>query len=239
MTELEDRYSQINRRIEQACERVGREPGDVRLLAVSKTQSPAAIQEVSALGVDTFGENKVQEARSKIPLCSSRLHWHLVGHLQSNKVREAVKLFEMIHSVDSLKLLEALDRCAREEGRRLPVCLEVNVSGERSKFGMPPDAVAATLKAANSMYQVKVVGLMTIPPVAEDPEEARPFFRALRDLRDDLQDRLGFPLPELSMGMSGDYDVAVEEGATWIRVGTLLFGPRPRKEKDEHVDSGT
>ena len=202
-------------------------------MAVSKTRDPDTIGAVAALGVDTFGENKVQEARAKIPLCSSRLHWHLIGHLQSNKAREAVRLFEMIHSVDSLRLLEMLDRAASEEGRALPVCLEVNVSGERSKFGMPPGAVLDTLRSANALFKVKVVGLMTIPPVAEDPEDARPYFSALRDLRDRVQGQAGVALPELSMGMSHDFEVAIEEGATWIRVGTLLFGPRPKKESHD------
>lgn len=230
MTELENRWAEINRRIDGACARAGRDPSTVQVLAVSKTQPPEAVTAVAALGIETFGENKVQEARAKIPLCPGRLHWHLVGHLQSNKAREAVRLFEMIHAVDSFRLLEIIDRMAEEEGRRLPVCLEVNVSGERSKFGMPPEAVLEALRGAERLFRVKVVGLMTIPPVAEDPEEARPFFLALRELRDRMQDQAGISLPELSMGMSHDFDVAIEEGATWIRVGTLLFGPRPRKE---------
>jgi len=232
-SDLENRYNDIVRRIHAACGRAGRDPASVQLMAVSKTQHPDDIAAVAALGVETFGENRVQEARGKIPLCSSRIHWHLIGHLQSNKAREAVHLFEMIHSVDSLRMLETLDRFAGEEGRLLPVCLEVNVSGERSKFGMVPEQVAETLAAANRLFKVKVVGLMTIPPVAEDPEEARPFFRALRKLRDRLQPATGLSLPELSMGMSHDFEVAIEEGATWIRVGTLLFGPRKRKETDE------
>jgi pyridoxal phosphate enzyme (YggS family) len=230
MMDLENRWAEINRRLDAACARVGREPDTVQVMAVSKTRQPDEIRDVAALGIETFGENKVQEARAKIPLCSGRLHWHLIGHLQSNKAREAVQLFEMIHAVDSLRLLEILDRAAGEEGRQLSVCLEVNVSGERSKFGMAPEAVLETLRGAERLFKVKVVGLMTIPPVAEDPEEARPFFRALRELRDRMQDQTGSPLPELSMGMSQDFEVAVEEGATWIRVGTLLFGPRPRKE---------
>ena len=230
MTELESRFEEIMRRIREACGRVGRDPGSVRLMAVSKTQPPDAVRDVAALGIDTFGENKVQEARVKIPECPGRLHWHLVGHLQSNKAREAVRLFEMIHSVDSARLLEVINRAAGEEGKTLPVCLEVNVSGERSKFGMAPETVADTLEAARSMFRIKVVGLMTIPPVAAEPGEARPFFRALRTLRDDIQTRTGMVLPELSMGMSHDFDVAIEEGATWIRVGTLLFGPRPKRE---------
>jgi pyridoxal phosphate enzyme (YggS family) len=230
MMDLENRWAEINRRLDAACARVGREPDTVQVMAVSKTRQPDEIRDVAALGIETFGENKVQEARAKIPLCSGRLHWHLIGHLQSNKAREAVQLFEMIHAVDSLRLLEILDRAAGEEGRQLSVCLEVNVSGERSKFGMAPEAVLETLRGAERLFKVKVVGLMTIPPVAEDPEDARPFFRALRELRDRMQDQTGSPLPELSMGMSQDFEVAVEEGATWIRVGTLLFGPRPRKE---------
>ncbi len=231
--ELENRYKDIARRIQASCAKVGRDPASVQLMAVSKTQLPDDITAVAALGIETFGENRVQEARGKIPLCPGRIHWHLIGHLQSNKAREAVHLFEMIHSVDSLRMLETLDRFAADEGRSLPVCLEVNVSGERSKFGMPPDQVPVTLEAANKLFKVKVVGLMTIPPAAEDPEEARPFFRALRELRDRLQAETGFNLPELSMGMSHDFDVAIEEGATWIRVGSLLFGPRKRKDVHE------
>jgi len=236
MTELETRFADITRRIEAACVRAGRDPSAVRLLAVSKTQDPDAIREVAALGIETFGENKVQEARAKIPLCPSRLHWHLIGHLQSNKAREAVSLFEMVHAVDSLRLLETLDRLAGEEGKTLPVCLEVNVSGERSKFGIPPNAVLETLRAAHSLFKVKVVGLMTIPPIVEDAEESRPFFQSLREIRDHMQEQTGMSLPELSMGMSHDFEIAIEEGATWIRVGTLLFGPRKRKETHDLSD---
>jgi PLP dependent protein len=237
MTDLEVRYDGIVRRIEAACGRVGRDPASVRVMAVSKTQSPEAVRDVAALGIETFGENKVQEARLKIPQCPSRLHWHLIGHLQSNKARLAVQLFEMIHAVDSLRLLQILDRAAEEEGRTIPVCLEVNVSGERSKFGMPPGQVLEVLQEANRLFKVKVIGLMTIPPVAEDPAEARPFFRALRELRDQVQGRSGVSLPELSMGMSHDFEIAIEEGSTWIRVGTLLFGPRKPRETHELADS--
>jgi len=232
-SELENRYHDIMRRVRAACGRAGRDPVSVQMMAVSKTQHPDDIAAVTMLGVETFGENRVQEARSKIPLCPSRLHWHLIGHLQSNKAREAVHLFEMIHSVDSLHMLQSLDRFAADEGRSLPVCLEVNVSGERSKFGLLPEQVAETLKEANGLFRVKVVGLMTIPPVAENPEESRPFFRALQELRARMRTESRLDLPELSMGMSQDFEVAIEEGATWIRVGTLLFGPRKRKESDE------
>jgi uncharacterized pyridoxal phosphate-containing UPF0001 family protein len=136
----------------------------------------------------------------------------------------------MVHAVDSVRLLEALDRAAQDEGRAMPVCLEINVSGERSKFGMAPDDLGGVLARAATLFRVRIEGLMTIPPIAEDPEEARPFFRALRELRDRHREAAGLPLPELSMGMSHDFEVAVEEGATWVRVGTLLFGPRRREE---------
>jgi pyridoxal phosphate enzyme (YggS family) len=139
----------------------------------------------------------------------------------------------MVHAVDSLKLLETLDRVCQEEGRTLPVCLEVNVSGERSKFGLPPEEVPLVLKASQALFRVRIVGVMTIPPIAEDPEEARPFFRRLRELRDRWQSESGILLPELSMGMSHDFEVAIEEGATWIRVGTLLFGERRKVVNDE------
>jgi hypothetical protein len=226
--DMDNRLGAIRRRMEQACARAGREADAVRLLAVSKTHGPDAVMEAVQLGLTEFGESKVQEAGQKISQCPSAARWHFVGHLQTNKVREAVRLFEMVHAVDSLKFLEALERVCQEEGRSLPVCLEVNVSGERSKFGMSPAEVPAVLQAAQKLFRVRVVGVMTIPPVAEDPEEARPFFRALREARDRWQAESGMALPELSMGMSNDFEVAIEEGSTWIRVGTLLFGVRKK-----------
>lgn len=236
MTEVEARLTDIQRRIALACGRVGREPAGVKLLAVTKTLGPEVVQEAVAAGLMVFGESRVQESRVKIPLCSSNLHWHYIGHVQTNKARDVVRLFEMIHAVDSLRLLEHLDRVAQEEGRTVPVCLEVNVSGERSKFGMAPEEVPAVLARAASLFRVHVAGLMTIPPIAEDPEEARPFFRRLRELRDRWQGETGVLLPELSMGMSHDFEVAVEEGATWVRVGSLLFGPRKKKESHDPVE---
>lgn len=230
--EMDKRLGEIRRRMERACARAGRDPSGVQLLAVSKTHDPEAVTAAVRLGLTEFGESKVQEARQKIPQCPSAARWHFVGHLQTNKAREAVRLFEMVHAVDSLKLLEALERVCQEEGRSLPVCLEVNVSGERSKFGMPPEDVPSALRAASNLFRVRVVGLMTIPPIAEDPEEARPFFRALREVRDRWQTESGMPLPELSMGMSHDFEVAIEEGSTWVRVGTLLFGERKKGSVD-------
>jgi pyridoxal phosphate enzyme (YggS family) len=237
MTEVETRLADIERRIAAACARVGRDPASVNVLAVTKTLDPEVVQEAVAAGLSVFGESRVQEARQKIPQCPANLHWHYIGHLQTNKARETVRLFEMIHAVDSLRLLEALDRVAQEEGRTLPVCLEVNVSGERSKYGMTPEEMPAVLAKAAALFRVQIAGLMTIPPIAEDPEEARPFFRKLRELRDRWQGETGLPLAELSMGMSHDFEIAVEEGATWVRVGTLLFGPRKKKvthDPDEH-----
>lgn len=229
---FEERLERVRGRIGEACARAGRSPDTVRLLAVSKTRSPEDVAEAARCGLDAFGENRVQEAAAKIPLCPGHLAWHLVGHLQANKVRAAVKLFDVVHAVDSAALLERLDRIAGEEGRRLDALLEVNVSGEAAKFGLAPDAVPAVLETASACPHVDVTGLMTIPPFSEDPERARGFFRALRALRDRCRDTTGFDLPELSMGMSNDLQIAVEEGATWVRVGTGLFGPRrPRGGK--------
>jgi PLP dependent protein len=225
-TSFADRLNCVEERIQAACTRAGRAREDVTLIAVSKGHGPDRIEEAVAAGVTLFGESKVQEARIKIPQAPASVRWHLIGHLQTNKVKFAVELFEMVHSVDSLKLLEALNQGAAAVARTLPVFLEVNVSGEMSKFGLTPDAVPAVLEAATRMMSVDVVGLMTIPPFAEDPEAARPHFRQLCAYRDEWRRTTGFPLDELSMGMSDDLEVAIEEGATWVRVGTYLFGKR-------------
>ncbi len=224
---FETRLTVIRERVAQACARAGRNTETVNILPVSKTYGPDQIREAAACGLTTFGENKVQEAKQKISLCPGHLAWHLVGHLQTNKVKDAVRLFVIIHSVDSLKLLSAIEAAGAITGRVMPVFLEVNVSGESSKFGLAPDDVPAILHAANDMQRVEVAGLMTIPPAAEDPEHARPYFRRLRELRDSWRQATGFVLDELSMGMSHDFEVAIEEGATWIRLGTVLFGSRP------------
>lgn len=223
---FEDRLNDVRGRIQAACERAGRSPEEVHLLAVSKTRGPECIQKAADCGLMIFGESRVQEAKQKIPLCPSALTWHLIGHLQTNKVKDAVNLFNLIQSVDSLKLLMAVETAAEAVGRVLPVFLEVNVSGESSKFGLAPEAVPGILQASNGMHRVEIQGLMTIPPLAEDPEQARPFFRRLRELRDRWRQETGFELRELSMGMSHDFEIAVEEGATWIRLGTVLFGAR-------------
>jgi len=223
---FENRLAEVRRRIKAACERSGRRPEEVRILAVSKTYGPDCIREAVACGLTFFGESRVQEAKQKIPLCPTALTWHLVGHLQTNKVKDAVNLFGLIQAVDSLKLLLAIETAAEAAGRVMPVFLEVNVSGESSKYGLAPAAIPDVLKAANGLRRVDIQGLLTIPPLAEDPEHARPYFRNLRELRDRWRQETGFELRELSMGMSHDFEVAVEEGATWIRVGTILFGKR-------------
>ncbi len=226
MDTIAERWAAVAGRIEQACRRSGRDPGSVRVVAVSKTHGPEAVRAAFDCGLTVFGENRVQEAQAKIPLCPTRAAWHLIGHLQSNKARLAAHLFERIHSVDSLKLLAALDEAAGFTGRTIPVCLEVNVAGEATKFGLPPEMVIPVLRAAGKFQRVDIAGLMCIPPPAPEPEQVRPYFRRLRELRDAAREATGCELPELSMGMSQDFEVAVEEGATWIRLGTILFGAR-------------
>lgn len=226
---ISQRLIQIRERIEKACERAGRPAGEVRILAASKAQTPESIRAAADCGLVVFGENRIQEARQKIPLCPAQIEWHLIGHLQTNKVRDAVRLFQIIHSVDSQKLLAAIDAAGELTGRTMPVFLEINISGEGSKFGLAPDSVPETLEYANSLKRVEVAGLMTIPPAAINQEDARPFFRKLRLCRDKWHEQSGYALNELSMGMSHDFEIAVEEGATWIRLGTVLFGKREDK----------
>ena len=225
--EIAHNLKSVRLRLRQACEACGRDPATVRLVAVSKTHPPEDVTACADAGQLLFGENRVQEALAKMPLCPSRIQWHLIGHLQSNKAAHAVEAFDYIHSVDSLPLLLRLDRLAAERGRRLTVLLEVNVSGERSKSGMAPALLHETLAAASSLQALTVAGLMTVPPANPDPETARPYFRELRRLRDNAEQSLGLALPELSMGMTHDFPVAVAEGATFVRIGTAIFGARP------------
>ncbi|MEE9368312.1 MAG: YggS family pyridoxal phosphate-dependent enzyme [Pontiella sp.] len=224
MSEIfKERLQRVEERIAAVCNKAGRPRDSVRLLAVSKTKPPEAVREAAECGLRLFGENKVQEAQSKVSMCPTGLEWHLIGHLQSNKAKIAANLFHMIHSVDSLKLLQALETHA---GTTLPVLLQVNLSGEGSKAGMKPEEVAAVIDRANQMQKCEVHGLMTIPPFSPDPEKTRLHFSNLRKLRNRLEEETGTPLPELSMGMSHDLEVAIEEGSTWVRIGTDLFGSR-------------
>ena len=223
---IAENLAAVHRRMAAACARAGRSPDSVRLLAVSKTHGPDAVRAAAAAGQVLFGENRVQEAAAKMPECPVRLQWHLIGHLQSNKAALAAQLFDWVHSVDSLKVLEALDRHAGEAGRRLDVLVQVNVSGERSKFGLAPDKTLEVLARGNELAHLQMRGLMTIPPLAADPEKARPYFRALREWRDRWAADLGMDLYDLSMGMTHDLEVAIAEGATFVRVGTGIFGER-------------
>ena len=216
----------IRDRIGGACKRAQRDPGSVTLLAVTKTHPPEVVRQAADLGLNLFGENKVQEAKAKIPLCPGRLHWHMIGHLQSNKCRDAVELFEMIEGVDSLQLAEEINRRADQAAKTMPVLLEVNVVGEGSKFGYRPSRLLEELNQLNALPRLEIHGLMTVPPWSADPEKVRPVFRELRELKKRCEQILGAPLPHLSMGMSGDFEIAIEEGATIIRLGTALFGPR-------------
>jgi hypothetical protein len=226
----------IRQRIRAACERAGRNPDSVTLLAVSKTHPPETIKAAADCGQIFFGENKVQEARAKIPLCPGKLRWHFIGHLQSNKCRDAVELFEMIQSVDSLSLAQEINKRAEQAAKRMPVLMEVNVAGEASKFGYQPERLLAELKEINALPRVEIHGLMTVPPWSPEAEESRPHFRRLRELKQRAEQVLGAPLPHLSMGMSGDFEIAIEEGATMVRVGTALFGPRAKARPRAEVD---
>ena len=221
----------VRQRIAAACLRAGRNPAGVTLMAVSKGQSTDTIRAAADLGLDLFGENRVQEAKTKISLCPSRLRWQMIGHLQSNKCRDAVYFFSMIQSVDSLPLATEINKWAGHFAKTIPVLLEVNIAGESSKFGCRPENLPALLDEVNALPKLEVHGLMTIAPYATDPEKVRPIFRRLRELKGECEELLDAPLPELSMGMTGDFEVAIEEGASMIRLGTALFGPRVAARK--------
>ena len=225
---LADNLEKVQQRIRAACERAGRDPDSVTLLAVTKSHPPETVAAAAKLGLIFFGENKVQEAKAKIPLCPGNLRWHFIGHLQSNKCRDAVELFKMIQSVDSLPLAQEINKRAEQAARTMPVLMEVNVAGEASKFGYRPEQLLAELKELNALPRIEIHGLMTVPPWSAEAEKSRPHFRRLRELKERAETVLGAPLPHLSMGMSGDFEIAIEEGATMVRIGTELFGPRPK-----------
>jgi len=230
--DLASNLTRIRERIAAACSRANRNPSSVTMLAVTKTQPPEIVGEAARLGLTLFGENKVQEAKSKIPLCPGRLSWHMIGHLQSNKSRDAVGLFSMIQSVDSLGLAEELNKRAEQASKTMPVMLEVNIVGEASKFGYKPDQMLLEFDRLVALPRLEIHGLMTIPPWTPLPERVRPIFQKLRELKTECEQRLGAPMPQLSMGMSGDFEVAIEEGATIVRIGTALFGERSKSPED-------
>ena len=233
---LAENLAGIEQRIAAACSRAKRERSSVTLVAVSKNHLSEAVAEAVRLGVSVFGENRVQEAKAKIPMCPGRARWHLIGHLQSNKARDAVQLFDMIESVDSLHLAEELNRRAEQAAKTLPILLQANVAAEATKFGYPPERLLADFEAINRFHNLEIHGLMTIAPWTPDPEKVRPVFRKLRELKERCEQKLGAPLPHLSMGMSGDFEVAIEEGATLVRIGTALFGPRPALKRESEAD---
>ena len=226
LSSLRGRLDEIRERISRAAARAGRGPGDVILIAVTKTVPPATVAEAIALGLTDLGENRVQEAEAKIRLLGSTVRWHLIGHLQRNKAGKAVELFERVHSVDDVELAATLDRRAAAARRRLPVLIEVNVSGEPSKFGVAPEGLEELVGRVASMPSLSLDGLMTVGAPVARPEGAREGFEHLRWLRDRASERTGVALPHLSMGMSGDFEVAIESGSTMVRLGTALFGPR-------------
>ncbi|MBN1829719.1 MAG: YggS family pyridoxal phosphate-dependent enzyme [Deltaproteobacteria bacterium] len=228
MNSVRENITRIKDRISEAAGRAGRNPAAVRLMAVTKTVEDDRIQAAIEAGITLMGENYVQEAKRKIELMGKDVQWHMIGHLQSNKAKYAVRLFDMIHSVDSLDLARELDRRSREAGRVIDVLLEVNLSGEESKSGCSPDEAFNLAVGCSGFPNLALKGLMTMPPWCEDPEAARPYFRKLCELKERINGKKlpGIALNELSMGMSGDYEVAVSEGATIIRIGTAIFGPR-------------
>ncbi|MDD5557670.1 MAG: YggS family pyridoxal phosphate-dependent enzyme [bacterium] len=226
MGAIGDNLRSVAERVAAAAGRAGRSPDDVEIVLATKGRSIAEIDEAIRAGARVIGENRVQEAREKHPRLAGRVAMHMIGHLQRNKAREALALFSMIHSVDSLRLAAEIDRVAARAGRSVPMLLEVNVSGEGSKYGIAPDELPAAVAALGAMRFVQLEGLMAMTPLAADPGESRPLFAALRRLAEEA-DRLAVPgvrMRHLSMGMSQDFEVAVEEGATMVRVGSAVFG---------------
>ena len=236
MTAVAENLSRVREQIAEAAAKSGRSADDVELVTITKTHPAEKVREAIEAGQTLFGESRVQEARAKIPELPSNIHWHFVGHLQKNKIRNALPLFEMIHSVDSLTLAQEVNRIADEEGLHGRVLFEVNVAGEGSKFGFAPDKLREQMEELLALPRLTILGLMTIPPMAEEAEASRKYFVQLRQLRDRLQTEFRVDLAQLSMGMTQDFPIAVEEGATLVRVGTAIFGQRSKKQKatDEH-----
>ncbi|MCX7982635.1 MAG: YggS family pyridoxal phosphate-dependent enzyme [Syntrophales bacterium] len=225
---IKENVAQIRKRICEAACRAGRDPGEVKLMAVTKTVSPDRVLEAIEAGVDLLGESYVQEARAKISSLGRVRPWHLVGHLQTNKAKYAVAMFDMIHSIDRIEIAQALHERCLKEGRKLDVLIEVNVSGEVTKWGVSPDGLIKLIKDVSHLKTLSVKGLMTMAPWFQDPEKARPIFATLRCLSEqvDKENIEGVEMKELSMGMSDDFEVAVEEGATIVRIGRAIFGER-------------
>jgi pyridoxal phosphate enzyme (YggS family) len=230
--DISENLERVRERVAQAAAKAGRAADDIELVAITKTHPAEKVREAIEAGQTLFGESRVQEARAKIPELPSNLRWHFVGHLQKNKIRHALPLFEMIHSVDSLGLAQEVNRIAEEEGMHPRILLEVNVAGEGSKFGFAPDKLREQMEEVLALPRLSILGLMTIPPLAEEVKVSRKYFVQLRELRDRLQTEFRVDLAHLSMGMTQDYPIAVEEGATLVRVGTAIFGERTRPKHE-------
>lgn len=228
-TTIRDNLTNILTRIQSVALRCGRKPEEIRLVAVGKTHPAGTIRSAIAAGATIIGENYIQEARDKFDaLIHETVQWHFIGHLQTKKAKYAVRMFDLIHTVDSLKLATELDRCALKAGKIQDVLIQVNISGETTKSGGSPEEAPEIIAQTDALPNLRVRGLMTIPPFFDDPDKARPCFAALRKLRDQVMSQKlpGLDLQELSMGMSGDFEAAIEEGATLVRIGTAIFGER-------------
>jgi len=225
MPGIRENLLRVTERIEKAAQKAGRNPKDIRLVAVSKTVETDRVREAIEAGVTILGENYVQESQKKIEEIGKPVSWHFIGHLQSNKAKVAVRLFDVIHSVDSVALAEELNRRAQQANRKIPVMIEVNLSGETTKFGTEEEKVTTLVQGVLKLDHLSLDGLMTMPPYFDDPELSRPYFVQLRELKERLV-KGGIPLKDLSMGMSNDFEIAIAEGATYVRVGTAIFGAR-------------
>jgi pyridoxal phosphate enzyme (YggS family) len=232
MSEIRDNLEHVVSAITEAATRAGRRADAIQLVAISKTHDADKVRAAHEAGQTLFGESRVQEARVKIPELPSAIRWHFVGHLQKNKIRHALPLFELFHGIDSVDLARDMNRIAEEDGMHPRILLEVNVAGEGSKFGFKPETLRAEMESLLALPRLSIEGLMCIPPLAEDAEASRKYFVDLGDLRDALEKEFAAKLPELSMGMTNDYHVAVEEGATLVRVGTAIFGERSRPKRE-------
>jgi hypothetical protein len=226
MSSVQKNLSEIHARIESAATRYGRKASEIQLVAVSKTHPPELIHEAFEAGQRAFGESRVQDALPKLDALPAGIEWHFIGHLQTNKIRKVVARFALFHGVDNENLAAQINRIAGELGVTANVLLEVNVSGEESKFGFAPENLPAALENLAPLPFLRIRGLMTMAPYSDTPEEARPFFAKLRELRNRLASQTGLPLSELSMGMSGDFEQGIAEGATIVRVGSAIFGSR-------------
>ncbi|HEU0208566.1 MAG TPA: YggS family pyridoxal phosphate-dependent enzyme [Candidatus Udaeobacter sp.] len=231
LMDIGENLERVREQIGEAASKAGRPVNEIELVAITKTHPAAKVRQAVEAGHSLFGESRVQEARVKIPELPSNLRWHFVGHLQKNKIRQALPLFELFHGVDSLALAQEMNRIAADAGMHPRVLLEVNVAGEGSKFGFKPETVRTEMEPLLALSRLSIEGLMCIPPLAEEAEASRKYFAQLRELRDSLEKDFNLKLSTLSMGMTQDFWVAVEEGATLVRVGTAIFGDRARRQK--------